>query len=83
MSNDASHRQDIEYRYQIWRRSHVRDVSATLQDNQSLRPVLAIILESGIIYLTVLLMLLVTYMASSNAQIIGMEYPSLGPHGFV
>ena len=45
--------------------------------------VLAIILEGGMIYLSVLLTLLVTYIASSNAQIIGMEYPSLGPHGFV
>ena len=59
-------------------------MSAALQDNQSLQPVLAIILESGIIYLTVLLTLLVAYMASSNVQIIGMEHPPLGPpRGFV
>ena len=44
-----------------------------LQDSDPLWLVLTIVLESGMIYLTMLLVSLVTHVANRDAQIIGMD----------
>ena len=45
-----------------------------LRDGDLLWLVLTIVLESGMIYLTMLLMSLVTHVANGDARIIGMEH---------
>jgi hypothetical protein len=58
------------YRYQIWRANVSLPFDMRIH---SLPPVLVIILESSAINLSALVVLLVTYVANSPAQYIGME----------